>query len=83
MRALTLPCGLSPAALFRPVRTTSRSAQLKRRSGGGGELALENLDRWGGVIDVPRSLDEGMAGQVIRALALDEAEDQWPSGRRT
>jgi acyl transferase domain-containing protein len=47
-------------------------------------LAMEYPDRWGGVIDVPRFCDEGMAermaegvaGGVARMLALNEGEDQ-------
>jgi acyl transferase domain-containing protein/NADPH:quinone reductase-like Zn-dependent oxidoreductase/acyl carrier protein len=39
-------------------------------------LAMEHPDRWGGVIDVPRSPDERMAGRVVRILALAEGEDQ-------
>jgi acyl transferase domain-containing protein len=39
-------------------------------------LAMEYPDRWGGVIDVPRSLDERMAERVVRMLARDDGEDQ-------
>jgi acyl transferase domain-containing protein len=43
-------------------------------------LAMEYPDGWGGVIDVPRSLDEtmaeGVAEGVARILALGEGEDQ-------
>jgi len=39
-------------------------------------LAMEYPDGWGGVIDVPASLDQLTAERVVQVLALNDGEDQ-------
>ncbi|MGX1135460.1 acyl transferase domain-containing protein/acyl carrier protein [Streptomyces glaucescens] len=42
----------------------------------GRAVALEHSDRWGGLLDLPETLDDRSLSRVLRALAGDGAEDQ-------
>ena len=40
-------------------------------------VALEHPKRWGGLVDIPESLDARTAADLLRVLAGDHGEDQW------